>query len=115
MLMTCSFQLFIGRLYTFYSAKKVFLVCIILFEVGSALCGAAPNSPVFILGRALTGLGASGIFDGAIVLITFIMPPRKQPIFIGLCGLMHGISSIAGPRKSTMPSQSLLKHLLTCL
>lgn len=113
--MTCSFQLFTERLYTFYSAKKVFLACIILFEAGSALCGAAPNSPVFILGRALAGLGASGIFNGATVLITFVVPLRKRPVFFGLYGLTHGISSIVSPRKSTMPRQSLLKHSLTRL
>jgi MFS family permease len=97
MLMACSFQLFIGRLYTFYSAKTVFLACIFLFEVGSAICGAAPNSPVFIVGRAIAGLGAAGIFGGAIVLIVFVVPLHKRPVFVSLNGAIFGISSVIGP------------------
>src|SRR2546421_13061033 len=82
MLMACSFQLFIGRLYTFYSAKTVFLACIFLFEAGSAICGAAPNSPTFIVGRAIAGLGAAGIFGGGIVLIVFVVSLHKRPVFV---------------------------------
>jgi MFS family permease len=100
MLMGCAFQLFIGRLYTFYSPKKVFLTCIFLFEVGSAICGAAPNSPVFIVGRAVAGLGASGIFGGAIVLTMFIVPLHKRPVFVSLNGAIFGISSVVGPCKT---------------
>src|SRR5437764_15307174 len=74
MLMACSFQLFIGRLYTFYSAKTVFLACIFLFEAGSVICGAAPNSPTFIVGRAIAGLRAAGIFAAATVLHVFVVP-----------------------------------------
>ena len=57
LLTSCSFQLLMGRIYTFYNPKWVWLGCILIFEIGSAICGAAPNSPVFIFGRALAGLG----------------------------------------------------------
>ena len=97
--MGCSFQLFIGRLYTFHSPKIVFLSCIFLFEVGSAICGAAPNSPVFIVGRSVAGLGASGIFGGAIVLTMYMVPLRKRPVFVSLNGAVFGILSVVGPRK----------------
>ncbi|KAK3620774.1 hypothetical protein LTR56_023186 [Elasticomyces elasticus] len=48
LLTTCSFQLFYGRLYTFFPIKRVYLVGLVIFEIGSAVCGAAPNSPALI-------------------------------------------------------------------
>lgn len=53
MLTTCGFQLFYGKIYTYYSPKWVYLIAIGLFEVGSAVCGAAPTSSAFIVGRAM--------------------------------------------------------------
>ena len=66
LLTTCAFQLLFGKLYTFYSVRGVFLTTVFLFEVGSAICGAAPNSVVFIVGRAIAGSGAAGIFSGVV-------------------------------------------------
>lgn len=53
LLTTCAFQLFFGKLYTFYSIKWVYLTAIGIFEIGSAVCGAAPNSTALIIGRAV--------------------------------------------------------------
>lgn len=66
LLTCCSFQLLIGKLYTFYAVKVVLLTNILLFEVGSVVCGAAPSSTAFIVGRAIAGVGAAGIFAGAV-------------------------------------------------
>lgn len=66
MLTNCAFQLNFGKLYTFYSVKLVLLAAILLFEAGSALCGAAPNSVAFIVGRAISGLGSAGIYSGVV-------------------------------------------------
>lgn len=41
---------------------------VLTFEIASAICGAAPSSIAFILGRAIAGLGAAGIFAGAVSL-----------------------------------------------
>lgn len=43
---------------------------VVLFEVGSALCGASPNINALIVGRALAGIGAVGIYCGALFLIS---------------------------------------------
>lgn len=51
MLSTAAFQLVWGRIYRFYDLRYTFLSCIIIFEIGSAVCGAAPSSPVFIIGK----------------------------------------------------------------
>ncbi|KAK3064895.1 hypothetical protein LTR53_018345, partial [Teratosphaeriaceae sp. CCFEE 6253] len=79
MLTTCAFQLLLGRVYTFHPPKHVFLLMILVFEVGSALCGAAPNSVTVIVGRAIQGVGAAGITAGAIVLLVATIPLADRP------------------------------------
>ncbi|MCJ1400806.1 hypothetical protein MMC11_004014 [Xylographa trunciseda] len=93
----CAFMLIYGKIYTFYSTKWVFLSCIIIFEVGSAVCGAAPNSTTFIIGRAIAGLGSAGIMSGGIMIMVHTIPLAKRPIFQGLFGAVFGTASVIGP------------------
>ena len=97
MLTMCAFQLIFGRVYTFYSPKWVFLGCIGLFELGSAVCGAAPNSVALIIGRAIAGCGASGISSGTIVIVMYTVPLEKRPVFQGLISAVFGVASVIGP------------------
>ncbi|TAQ85849.1 hypothetical protein B7494_g5816 [Chlorociboria aeruginascens] len=97
MLTSCGFQLIFGKIYTYYSTKWVFLTAILLFEIGSAIDGAAPNSLAFILGRAIAGVGSSGIFSGAILIMTQTIPLAKRPAYQGGFGSMFGLASIVGP------------------
>jgi Major Facilitator Superfamily len=90
-------QLPFGRLYLLYNNKLVFLAAIIIFEAGSALCGAAPNSIAFIMGRALAGVGSSGVFSGVIVVMIPVTPLEKRPMYQGLLGAIFGVSSVIGP------------------
>lgn len=83
------FQLFFGKVYTYYSPKWIYLSAILLFEIGSAVCGAAPNSVAFIIGRAIAGVGCAGIFSGAMVIIMNVLPLEKRPLWMGLNGLSH--------------------------
>ena len=66
LLTMCAFQLVFGKLYQVFSVKAVFLGSIVLFEAGSAICGAAPNSIAFIFGRAIAGVGSGGITSGIV-------------------------------------------------
>lgn len=113
LLTTCSFQLIFGKFYTIYSIKVVFLIAIFIFEVGSLVCATAPNSLALIVGRAIAGLGAAGIFSGALTIIAHSVPLVKRPICtsesgerrlirlmltrIGLAAAMYGPASVAGP------------------
>ena len=81
MLTTAAFQLLFGRIYRFYNLRWTFLCCVIVFEVGSAICGAAPSSAVFIFGRAIAGLGSAGIMTGSMMIIIPMVPLHKRPVF----------------------------------
>ena len=97
LLTTCAFQLLWGKFYTFFSIKWTFLTAIGIFELGSLVCGVAPNSTALILGRAIAGLGSAGIFSGALIIIAYSVPLDRRPIYTGLIGGMYGIASVAGP------------------
>lgn len=92
-----AFQLFFGKLYTFFPIKYVYLSALFIFEIGSAVCGAAPTSISLIIGRAVAGIGAAGVFSGALVIVAYTVPLVKRPIYTGIIGAMYGIASVAGP------------------
>jgi MFS family permease len=61
-MLTCAvFNPLFGAIYRFYDVKWVYMASVVLFEAGSALCGAAPTSAAFIAGRAIAGVGAAGM------------------------------------------------------
>ncbi|KAI1078873.1 putative MFS multidrug transporter [Whalleya microplaca] len=97
LLTNCSFQLVFGKLYKFLPVKPTFLTSLLLFEVGSALCGAAPNSIAFIFGRVIAGLGAGGVLPGVMVIIVYTVPLHKRPKYQGVFGAVFGVASLLGP------------------
>ncbi|KAH8730319.1 major facilitator superfamily transporter [Phaeosphaeriaceae sp. PMI808] len=97
MLTSAGFILLYGRIYTFFPTKAVFLSGIFLFEAGSAVCGAAQTSTMLIIGRAVAGLGSSGIFTGAILIMLNTVPLHRRPLLQGLFGACFGVASVAGP------------------
>ena len=94
---TCALQPIFGKLFTIFNIKKVVLTAVFIFEIGSAVCGAASSSVVFIIGRAIAGLGCAGIFSGSLVVIAYTVPLHRRPLLTGLVGGMYGIASVAGP------------------
>jgi MFS family permease len=56
--------LLIGKLYGTFEIKWLIISSIILFEVGSAVCGAAPNTNALIVGRVIAGMGGAGMYIG---------------------------------------------------
>ena len=56
--------LLVGRLYGMFDIKWLILMSIALFEIGSAVCGAAPSLNALIIGRVIAGAGGSGMYLG---------------------------------------------------
>jgi hypothetical protein len=86
-----------GKLYTYFPTKAVFLSFVFLFELGSLLCGVAQSSPMLIIGRAVAGIGVSGIFNGAITVITSAVGKEKVPLYFGVLLGISQMGIVAGP------------------
>ncbi|KAJ6471584.1 putative efflux pump antibiotic resistance protein [Mycena vitilis] len=97
LLTTAATQLSFGKFYSFLPIKWVYVSAILFFEVGSLLCGAAPNSAVLVFGRAVAGVGNAGIFSGALIIMANTTPLSKRPMYTGVVAGMAGIASVAGP------------------
>lgn len=97
LLTTAALQLLFGKFYSYMNIKWVFLSAIGLFELGSLICGVAPNSTALIIGRAIAGAGSAGILSGALIILAFTVPLRQRPAYSGGITSMYGIASVAGP------------------
>ncbi|KAE8423599.1 efflux pump antibiotic resistance protein [Aspergillus pseudocaelatus] len=86
-----------GKLYGFFNIKWTYLLSLFMFELGSLLCALSRNSPTFIIGRAIAGIGGSGIGSGIYTILGVCVPPRRRPMLIGVTGLAFLLASFAGP------------------
>ena len=56
--------LLVGKVYGIFEIKSLIIASIVTFEVGSAICGAAPNANALIVGRVIAGMGGAGMYIG---------------------------------------------------
>ncbi|KAK2026597.1 major facilitator superfamily transporter [Colletotrichum zoysiae] len=92
-----AFQPTFGRLYTLFDARILYLISIMLFEAGSILCAASPNSAVLITGRVVSGTGAAGLLCGSLAVYGRSVPLRARPFGMALVTSMYGIAGVLGP------------------
>ncbi|KUI67396.1 Putative HC-toxin efflux carrier TOXA [Cytospora mali] len=86
-----------GRLYGQFNSKKLYIFNVFLFEVGSAVCGAAPNINALIVGRAICGVGGSGLYVGVMTLIAQTTTIQERPLYVSGTGLTWGVGIVLGP------------------
>lgn len=101
-------QLPFGRVYKDFKAKPTFLTCLFVFEIGSIVQASSPSSVVFIIGRALAGIGGAGVITGALVIFSDEFPARYVPFAMGSIGFTYGIGIVAGPILGGVISKSYL-------
>ncbi|WP_433435533.1 MDR family MFS transporter [Nonomuraea sp. CA-141351] len=86
-----------GKLSDLYGRKRVFQSAIIIFLIGSVLCGVAQDMPQLIAFRGLQGLGGGGLMALAMAVIADVVPPREIGRYQGMFGGVFGLASVAGP------------------
>ncbi len=86
-----------GKLSDFYGSKKVLVVGILVFVLGSVLCGLSHNMTELILFRGLQGLGGGILIALPLKIVAEMFPSRQRGKYIGIFGAAGAISSVVGP------------------
>ncbi|MGI5291202.1 MDR family MFS transporter [Nonomuraea polychroma] len=95
-----------GKIGDLYGRKTIFLVSIVIFMIGSALCGMAGSSlfggvdggmAELIAFRAVQGLGAGGLMVNVMAIIGDLVPPRERGQYQGIMAGIMSLAMIAGP------------------
>ncbi|WP_051970417.1 MFS transporter [Kitasatospora azatica] len=86
-----------GKLGDMYGRKRFFQASIVIFLIGSALCGIAQNMGELIAFRALQGLGGGGLIVLTQAIVGDLVPPRDRGKYQGLFGAVFGATSVLGP------------------
>ncbi|MFJ5713861.1 MDR family MFS transporter [Neobacillus sp. NPDC093127] len=86
-----------GKLSDMYGRKRFFIFGLIVFLVGSALCGIAQSIIQLSIYRAIQGIGGGALMPIAFTIVFDIFPPEKRGKMTGLLGAVFGASSVLGP------------------
>src|SRR6266700_5335433 len=86
-----------GKLGDLYGRKLVLQVAIVIFLIGSALCGLSQNMGELIAFRTLQGLGAGGLIVVTLAVVGDLVPPRERGKYQGFFGAVFGVSTVIGP------------------
>jgi EmrB/QacA subfamily drug resistance transporter len=86
-----------GKLGDLYGRKVILQSAVVLFLVGSALCGAAQGMTELIAFRGVQGLGAGGLIVLTQAVVGDVVPPRQRGLYQGVFGAVFGLASVAGP------------------
>ena len=86
-----------GKLGDLFGRKRLFQVAIVIFTVGSALCGLANSMSTLIVFRVVQGAGAGGLIVLGQAIIADVVSPRERGRYQGLFGAFFGASSVGGP------------------
>ncbi|MEU1314465.1 MDR family MFS transporter [Streptomyces tibetensis] len=96
-----------GKLGDQYGRKRLFQTAIVIFLIGSALCGAAQDMGQLIAFRALQGLGGGGLIVLSMAIVGDLVPPRERGRYQGLFGAVFGATSVLGPLLGGLFTQHL--------
>ena len=86
-----------GKLSDIYGRRLMFQSAIVIFVLGSVLCGLSQNMLQLILFRGIQGIGAGGLMAMAFAIIGDIVSPRERGRYTGYLGAVFAVASVAGP------------------
>jgi len=87
----------VGKAYGTFNMKWLYIASMIMFEAGSALCGASPNMSALIVGRVWAGIGGAGIYLGGLNIVSHSTTLRERSIYIAMISIAWGAGCILGP------------------
>jgi EmrB/QacA subfamily drug resistance transporter len=87
----------VGKLGDLFSRKSVFQVAVVLFLIGSVLCGLAGSIAMLVGARALQGIGGGGLMVTATAVIGEVIPLRDRGRYQGALGAVFGVTTVIGP------------------
>lgn len=96
-LCACSFAFMFGKMYKLFPLRPIFLTSIAIFMCGSLLGATAPSSLVFVVSRAVCGLGTAGVIQGCFYMLVHVVPLRKRPLVTGSLGAIESVATVAAP------------------
>ena len=83
-----------SQLYGNFNSKLLFISGVILFEVGSAICGGAPTMNALIVGRAICGVGGMGLYLGTMNMMSNLTSEAERPVYLSFVGLTWGLGTV---------------------
>lgn len=86
-----------ARLSDIYGRRSIYMISLIIFGAGSLVVSVSENFTILLVGRAIQGFGASGIFPVASAVIGDLFPPEKRGRMLGIIGAVFGIAFLIGP------------------
>lgn len=86
-----------GKAYRYFPVKWGYLLSLFIFELGSLICAVAPNANALIAGRAIAGVGCSGLGSGAFLAVALAGEPRRRAMLMGILVSNYGIAAVCGP------------------
>ncbi|MDE3091594.1 MAG: MFS transporter, partial [Chloroflexota bacterium] len=86
-----------AKLSDVFGRRSIYIVDVALFATGSLIVALSPALPVMLVGRAVQGLGAGGVFPVASAVIGDTFPPEKRGSALGLIGAVFGVAFLIGP------------------
>lgn len=81
-------------MYGQFDPKWLYIYCVLGFEIGSAVCGAAPSMNALIIGRAIAGLGGAGMYLGVVMLLSIFTTETERPNYFAMLGGTFGLGTV---------------------
>ncbi|ORY10726.1 major facilitator superfamily domain-containing protein [Clohesyomyces aquaticus] len=97
LLALCSVQPLTGQIYNNFRIKFTFVSFIAMFVLGSLISALSKRSITFIIGRAFAGVGAAGMFNGSMVIITATTAPNLRPQLMSISVSLILVGGLVGP------------------
>lgn len=80
-----------GKIFQKFNIKVAFVLTLFIFASGSLVSGLARQSALFIISRAFSGVGSSGVFPGAITIVAHSVPLHRRALFVGALTSLTGV------------------------